>query len=154
MKRIILILTGVFLICSALAFADGGGKEEEISITFWHHEPPAHRVKAFQTVIDNFMKENPNVQVTQEVVTWDDAWPRQTDEPPEYNGDVIESPNTSEMKRFCINRHDGFVNGGLVDFSVRRIGLKELWKLKWHRGYRTNDPTPVWPDWMRRFRDY
>jgi len=86
--------------------------------------------------------------------SWDDAWPRQTDEPPEYNGDVIESPNTSEMKRFCINRHDGFVNGGLVDFSVRKIGLKELWKLKWHRGYRINDPSPVWPDWMRRFRDY
>ena len=85
---------------------------------------------------------------------WDDAWPSQTDEPPAYDGDVIESPNVDEMKRFCINRHDGFVNGAFVDFSVRKIGLKELWKLKWHRGYRINDPSPVWPDWMKRFKDY
>jgi len=84
----------------------------------------------------------------------DDAWPRQTDQPPQYDGDVIEKPNSNEMKRFCINRHDGFVNGAFVDFSVRRIGLKELWKLKWHRGYRVNDPSPEWPDWMRNFRDY
>jgi len=85
---------------------------------------------------------------------WDDAWPKQTDEPPGYDGDVIESPNVDEMKRFCINRHDGFVNGAFVDFSVRRIGLKGLWKLKWHRGYKVNHPLPVWPEWMRRFKDY
>jgi len=76
MKRIILILMGVLLICSSLAFAEGRKEDDKISITFWHHEPPAHRVKAFQTVIDKFMQENPGVQVTQEVVTWDDARPK------------------------------------------------------------------------------
>jgi len=86
--------------------------------------------------------------------SWDDAWPSQTDEPPAYDGNVIESPNVDEMKRFCINRHDGFVSGAFVDFSIRKIGLKELWKLKWHRGYRINNPSPVWPDWMKGFKDY
>ena len=45
---------------------------------------------------------------------------------------------------------------GLTGFTLIEllVVLKELWKLKWHRGYRINDPSPVWPDWMRSFRDY
>ena len=75
-KKIILILMGLLLFSTYLVFAGGEKEEEKISITFWHHEPPAHRVKAFQMVIDKFMEENPNVQVTQEAVPWDDAWPK------------------------------------------------------------------------------
>jgi hypothetical protein len=41
-----------------------------------------------------------------------------------------------------------------VDFSVRKIGLKELWKLKWHRQFDTNADSPVWPEWMKSFKDY
>ena len=51
----------------------------------------------------------------------------------------------------------GFVNGVFVDFSVRSIGLKELWDLKWYRGWREdrlNAGTPVWPEWMKNFKDY
>ena len=59
-----------------------------------------------------------------------------------------------QMRMFCINRHDGFVNGAFLDFSVRKIGLKELWKLKWHRNSDISDPTPTWPDWMKKFKDY
>ncbi|MBL7154051.1 MAG: type II secretion system protein [Phycisphaerae bacterium] len=62
----------------------------------------------------------------------------------------------------CINRHDGYVNGLFMDWSVRRVGLKELWTLKWQRdlnaankwtaagGVRPED----WPEWMRKFKDY
>ena len=66
------------------------------------------------------------------------------------------------MYHVCINRHDGYVNYLFMDWSVRRVGLKELWKLKWHRKFNTDgawtlaggcDPTN-WPDWMRRFTDY
>ena len=93
---------------------------------------------------------------------WDDAWPGDRDEPPSYDGDVIESPNNNEMKRFCINRHDGFINGLFLDWSVRKVGLKELWTLKWHREYDTAGPwtkaghvrTGDWPEWMRNFKDY
>jgi ABC-type glycerol-3-phosphate transport system substrate-binding protein len=45
-----------------------------LTITFWHHEAPAHRVAAFQKVIDLFQKANPNIKVKQEVIMWGDAW--------------------------------------------------------------------------------
>jgi prepilin-type processing-associated H-X9-DG protein len=62
----------------------------------------------------------------------------------------------------CINRHDGYVNSLFMDWSVRKVGLKELWTLKWHREYDTRNPWTKaggvkpedWPQWMRRFRDY
>jgi hypothetical protein len=48
-----------------------------------------------------------------------------------------------------------------VDTSVRKVGLKELWTLKWHREFDTEGPwvkkpgnNPKWPDWMKRFKDY
>ena len=93
---------------------------------------------------------------------WDDAWPQHTDSPPAHGGDVVESVNNNEMKRFCVNRHDGFVNGLFVDRSVRKVGLKELWTLKWHRDFDTRGAwtTPGgvvpgdWPGWMSRFKDY
>ncbi|MCJ7675516.1 MAG: hypothetical protein MUO33_10245, partial [Sedimentisphaerales bacterium] len=62
----------------------------------------------------------------------------------------------------CINRHDGFINGLFLDWSVRKVGLKELWTLKWHREFDTAGPWTKaggvkpedWPQWMRRFKDY
>lgn len=46
---------------------------DAIELVIWHHETPAHRIKAWQYVIDGFMAENPNIKVTQEAVLWDDA---------------------------------------------------------------------------------
>jgi len=69
---------------------------------------------------------------------------------------------TNEMWQFCIPRHDGFVYLLFMDWSVRKVGLKELWKLKWHRAFNTVAlwtkaggvrPTD-WPKWMQRFKDY
>ena len=91
---------------------------------------------------------------------WVGGSPTPFDEP-----QVVYSPSgggTSEMKYFCINRHNGMINILFMDWSVRKIGLKQLWTLKWHRGYNTCGPwtkcgnvTPgEWPDWMRNFRDY
>lgn len=56
------------------------------------------------------------------------------------------------MQYFCINHHDGKVNGLFMDLSVRRIGLKELWDLDWHKNWNPdNDPPPAWPDWIQNF---
>jgi prepilin-type processing-associated H-X9-DG protein len=62
----------------------------------------------------------------------------------------------------CINRHDGGVNYLFIDWSVRKVGLKELWTLKWGDGWDTAGPWTKaggvrpedWPQWMRRFKDY
>lgn len=63
---------------------------------------------------------------------------------------------------FCMNRHSGHINGVFLDWSVRKIGLKELWTLKWYRNFDTANPwtraggvkPEDWPEWMRRFKDY
>ena len=95
-------------------------------------------------------------------VCLDGAWmltqPRYLDAPPAYD-DVIDGFN---MPYLCINRHDGGINGLFMDFSVRKVGLKELWTLKWHRKFDTAGPWTKaggmnpedWPEWMRHFKDY
>jgi len=93
---------------------------------------------------------------------WVDAWPREKDSPPPETGPWPDTPNVNEMNRVCINRHNGAVNGAFMDWSARKIGLKELWTLKWHRNYNTSGPwtkaggvKPTdWPEWMRKFKDY
>jgi prepilin-type N-terminal cleavage/methylation domain-containing protein/prepilin-type processing-associated H-X9-DG protein len=63
---------------------------------------------------------------------------------------------------FCMNRHDGYVNGLFLDWSARKVGLKELWTLKWYdefdtagRWTKAGGVKPEdWPKWMRRFKDY
>lgn len=85
------------------------------------------------------------------------------DEPPEYEGDYKGgSGSLARMKFFVINRHDGGINGTFLDWSVRKIDLKELWTLKWYKSYRTSGPWTKaggvqpsdWPEWMHPFRDY
>lgn len=94
------------------------------------------------------------------------ATPLDSDQPPEYDGDCANVWGTggsaNEMKRFCMNRHDGNMMGLFMDSSTRKVGLKELWILKWHRqfnmtGFWTKSGGVMpedWPDWMRSFKDY
>jgi len=83
--------------------------------------------------------------------------------PPEYNGEWAPSRGARhEMMHFCIDRHNGFVNHVFLDWSVRKVGLKELWTLKWHRKFNTVGPWTKaggvqpgdWPQWMRHFKEY
>jgi hypothetical protein len=91
---------------------------------------------------------------------WAGGFPQDLHDPPLYEGEMdLAEP---EMRRFCINRHNGCVNIAFLDFSARKVGLKELWELKWHRYYDTCGPWTKcggvqpedWPDWMRDFKDY
>lgn len=83
--------------------------------------------------------------------------PRATTEPPPY-----EDASGGAMAEFCDARHGSATNGFFMDWSVRKVGLKELWTLKWHREYDTTGPWTKqggalpedWPQWMKRFRDY
>jgi prepilin-type N-terminal cleavage/methylation domain-containing protein len=83
---------------------------------------------------------------------WIDGWPIPNNPPP-IAGDGLRYTG-NYMARFCINRHNGFVNGAFMDASARKLGLKELWKLKWHRNFDTSGWTGGWPEWMRSFKDY
>ncbi|MBW8042118.1 MAG: hypothetical protein FVQ85_19255 [Planctomycetes bacterium] len=81
--------------------------------------------------------------------------------PPPYENVPI-SGSDGVLDPFCINRHDGGINSLFLDWSVRKVGLKELWTLKWHKEFNTaNKWTSAggvqpsdWPDWMRQFKDY
>ncbi|MHC4518894.1 MAG: type II secretion system protein [Planctomycetota bacterium] len=94
--------------------------------------------------------------------------PIERDEPPPYHSDYVNeignvaSPIESPMAGFCTPRHGSFVNVVFMDWSVRRVGLKQLWTLRWHREYDTNGPWTKaggvqpedWPKWMRQCKDY
>ncbi len=95
--------------------------------------------------------------------TWrSDAQPEPNDLPPEYDGQPITGKTEDEMRVYCIDRHDGSINMLFMDWSVGKVGLKELWTLKWYRDYdtagrwtRAGGVRPGdWPDWMRRFKDH
>ena len=91
-----------------------------------------------------------------------DAWPRDDDEEYDRETGPGDHPDDNEMRRVCVNRHDGFIKVLFMDWSVRRIGLKELWTLKWHKTFNTRNTHTIaggawpedWEQWMRRFKDY
>lgn len=84
--------------------------------------------------------------------------PYEHDPPPEVEG----YDNTCRMSLICMNRHTGGINMTFMDWSVRKVRLKQLWTLKWHREYNTAGPwtkaggvlAEDWPAWMRGFKDY
>jgi prepilin-type N-terminal cleavage/methylation domain-containing protein len=71
-------------------------------------------------------------------------------------------PSRSAMQYFCIDRHFQSINSAFMDGSVRTVGLKQLWTLKWHRYFDPNGPwtraggadPEDWPEWMRDFKAY
>jgi len=81
------------------------------------------------------------------------------DDPPEYDGAFTPF---EDICYFCIDRHGGAVNALFMDWSVRRVGLKELWTLKWRTLFDMNGAWTTaggvqpgdWPEWMRHFKDY
>lgn len=88
-----------------------------------------------------------------------DLWPRYVDGP---SPDEFAAWSGNHMARCCVNRHNGALNCLFVDGSVRKVGLKELWTLKWHQSFNTAGPWTQaggvlpsdWPAWMRQFKEY
>jgi len=94
---------------------------------------------------------------------WYGGGPRHVDEPPNFPDEGTGGHWTlNNMRRFCLDRHIGAVNSLFMDVSVRKVGLKELWTLKWHPGYVTSGfwtraggcTREDWPAWMRHLKDY
>jgi prepilin-type N-terminal cleavage/methylation domain-containing protein len=92
---------------------------------------------------------------------WIDGWPEDYHKPPVIEDQDYRWQPNSAFVRFMMNRHNGYINGAFVDYSVRKLGLKELYTLKWHREFdTTNEYTlaggggATWPEWLRKFKDY
>jgi hypothetical protein len=66
------------------------------------------------------------------------------------------------MNMFLMDRHGREINGMFLDFSVRKVGLKELYTLKWASDFDRAGPWTKaggvlpedWPKWMRNCKDY
>ncbi len=94
-----------------------------------------------------------------------DTWPLANQGPAD---DETAAWSGNDMGRICINRHRGFVSCAFVDGSTRKVGLKELYTLKWHQDWNlnnrytkaggveereANDPD-FWPEWIRRYPNF
>jgi len=96
---------------------------------------------------------------------WLGGFPSHEDNPPQHDGQTQGSGpqgSNDEIRRYCMDRHRRGINGLLLDSAVRKITLKELWKLKWHQEFDTGGPWTLaggvhphdWPEWMRDMPDY
>ncbi|MCP4256005.1 MAG: type II secretion system protein [Planctomycetes bacterium] len=96
---------------------------------------------------------------------WVSTWPQSpTQPPPDHEGCLVHDTEAGwpGLGYVCINRHDSRINNLFMDWSVRKVGLKELWTLKWNHEYDTTGPWTKaggvqpsdWPEWMRKFKDY
>ncbi|MHC4457896.1 MAG: hypothetical protein ACYS0I_12580 [Planctomycetota bacterium] len=93
-------------------------------------------------------------------------WQDPTDDVPPYEDHWFMEPGVEgESQRWFIARHGLSINLLFLDMAVRKVGLKQLFLLKWHRDWDKDaeqnpppdpyDPDPeVWPQWMRRSKIY
>lgn len=140
---------------------DREGFTGSYGINGWTRNPPEDILAQYH---DNFPTaynyRRPDVEGAWQVplfldCRWPDGWMSHDYSPPPTEDEAT-------WVRYCINRHDGSVNGLFMDWSVRKLGVKELWAQKWHRQCDTRGPwTKVggvhpedWPAWMRSFKDY
>ena len=122
---------------------------ESIGHSYFHH----HRHESPNIFL---LKNRSNIPVFLDC-TMPYGHPKATEGPPRRGGS-----NGPLMHPFCMNRHNGYINGLFLDWSVRKIGVKELWTLKWHQYFDTAGPWTKaggvlpedWPYWMRKFKDY
>lgn len=72
---------------------------------------------------------------------WSGGYPQSgKDQPMDFPDCSVVTASFHYMRLHCRNRHNAHVNSVFVDYSVRRVGLKELWTFEWCRGddYMTN----------------
>ena len=56
------------------------------------------------------------------------------------------------MKHVALDRHGGGINALFMDGSAKKVRVRRLWNLLWHKGYprrRADEMDPTfWPDWI------
>jgi prepilin-type N-terminal cleavage/methylation domain-containing protein len=152
-----------FVAWEAVNVAGGAGFFTSYGINNWLYDPAGETLWGYPA--EDHWK-NTNVKGSSKIPLFLDCFylgghPQPTNIPPEYDGQM-QNAGPICMRRFCINRHHGAINMVFLHFGVRKVGLKELWTLKWHRQFNTAGPwtragdarAENWPEWMRNFKDY
>ena len=91
-----------------------------------------------------------------------DFWPQPAQTPAMNEYEFWMNGAAYNMARVCINRHRGSTSSSFLDWSARKVGLKELYTLQWYRSFNTKGPWTKaggvrdtdWPDWIRALKDY
>jgi len=145
----------------------GGGEEPSYGANNWIYDPPPGTSDIQNRPAEWNWRHKDVAQAFRVPVFADTMWrgggPYENGtrgDPPQYDGQWLGYDR--EMMHFCINRHQESINMLFMDWSVRKVGLKELWTLKWHRQFNTSGPwtraggvqSDNWPEWMRTFKDY
>jgi len=108
---------------------------------------PADRPKYWRTMLN--VKQGANVPLMADAM-WDGTNPEPGNTAPH---DPIPSlggkawtlgNNISAIAKFMVPRHSGRLNMLFMDKSVRKVSLRKLWSLKWHRQWR--EQQQVWSD--------
>ncbi|MHC4213823.1 MAG: hypothetical protein ACYSWP_10670 [Planctomycetota bacterium] len=89
---------------------------------------------------------------------WKDMEPYSVDDPPLYESSVW-LPGEQEMQRACIKRHAPYhVFALMLDWSLRKVTIKELWGLNWHKEWPVPAteayPFPVMGDAQNPYPDW
>ena len=140
-----------------------GDNRGSYSLNEWIYDEPGYAnrpVEYYWRTIDH--KGLSNIPVMGDGTWQSDGQPYEHDRPPAFEGEPRGGVAADEIRIFCINRHNGFVNHLFMDWSTRKVGLKELWTLKWYTRCNIAGPWTKggmvapedWPEWMRSFRDY
>jgi len=99
------------------------------------------------------IKRGSNVPMYGDIMFWSNTTPFHNDLPPDHPYQKVWG-DLNEMRSVCGDRHKDGMQWAFVDFSVRKIYPKELWRLQWHRNWNeNNEPDPKWPEWMSKFTD-
>jgi prepilin-type N-terminal cleavage/methylation domain-containing protein len=134
------------------------GERSSYGINNWVYNPPASVTVIQGRPTKYNWRRIPSEESTSTIPLFlDSMWrgggPTHTARAPDFNGQWAGAD--AEMHHFAFDRHGGGINGVFMDFSARKIGVKQLWKLKWHREYNIDfKRTTPWPKWMAGYRDY
>ncbi len=133
-------------------------EESSYGLNCWIYNPPKDSSLFLTHPADNFWRMNDVSNASQIPLFADSMWvggypepDGKAGEPPSENGqwDGVDA----EMKHFCIDRHSGAINMVFMDGHVEEVGLKRLWKLKWHKNFDTTGKwtksDAPWPKWMK-----
>lgn len=83
---------------------------------------------------------------------WYSGQPSDNARPSATATDKVQHGAFDSMDRFVFSRHRDGGQAVFMDMSVRRVSVKGLWRLKWHRNFDISNafarPSYIWPDWV------
>lgn len=132
-------------------------------INGWVHNPTDNGVSGTYNISttdrDKYWRKQTKVVTPSKVplmsdAMWDGTTPEPGDLPPDEFSSLEELSISSvpyDIWVYMMPRHKERVQMLLVDMSVEKVGLRQLWNYDWHRQWEYRDID--WPDWINSFSE-